>query len=168
MASGGRGRRRAPTLRPVIAAVVLLVVVAVVAIGLTGGTGGANPDARPTPSGSHRSSPAPATTSPPSAVASASGLSASVAGTEAANASVAATPFAGGASLTGLTVSSPDDAALALPQPRLVFSAVRGSDYPPAKQLTLTNTTASVLQLTNLRLEGPNAGSFRLDGGQPT
>ena len=169
MASGGRGKRRTPTLRPVIAAVVLLVVVAVVAIGLAGGTGGAKPAAQPTPSGSHRSSSAPTTSSAAVGCAPAPrGCPLLLAGTEAADASVAATPFAGGASITGLTVTSPDDAALALPQPRLVFSAVRGSDYPPAKQLTLTNTTASVLQLTNLRLDGPNAASFRLDGGQPT
>jgi hypothetical protein len=165
MASGGRGRRRRPTLRPVIAAIVLLVVLAVVAVSLTSSTGGAKPAAAPTPTTSHSAAP---TTAASPAAGSPSGLSGSAPGTEAADASVATTPFAGDVSVTGLTVTSPDDASLALSQPRLVFSGVRGSPYPPAKSLTLTNSTPSPMQVTNLRLAGPNATAFELTNGQPT
>src|SRR4051794_27490480 len=168
MASGGRGSRRTPVLRPAIAAVVLLVVVAVIAIGLTGGTGDAKPAAAPSGSASHSPTAAATPTTAPSVGTSASGLSASAAGTEAADASVATTPFAGDVSVTGLTVTSLDDASLALSEPRLVFSGVRGSPYPPAKSLTLTNDTPSPLDVTNLRLAGPNPGAFQLANGQPT
>src|SRR5207253_6769024 len=106
---------------------------------------------RPTTQPSHTAAASPPTAAQPSELAG------SAAGTEPADASVAETPFAGGASVTGLTVTSPDDASLALSQPRLVFSGVRGSPYPPAKSLTLTNTTPSALQLTSLHLAGPNS-----------
>ena len=166
MASGGRGGRRKPALRPAIAAVVLLLV-AVLAIAFGGGNGGAKPAGSPSPGPTASGSTSTSTLSP-SGAASAGGLSESAPGTEAANASVAATPFIGDVSVTGLTVTSPNDASLALGQPRLVFSAVRGSAYPAAQQLTLTNTTSASLLLSNLRIDGPNPGSFRLDGALST
>ncbi|BEP13533.1 hypothetical protein acdb102_18440 [Acidothermaceae bacterium B102] len=146
-----------------IAAVLLVVVAVVVAVGVTlGSGGGAKPAASSPPT------PTPAASSATTSAALPSALTASATGTEPAAESVAASAFTGGASVTGLTVSSPDDAALALPQPRLVFSGVRGSPYPPAKSLTLTNTSGAAVSITHLQLAGPDPSSFRLTSGQPT
>ena len=143
MASGGRRRQaRSRSPLPVLAAVVVLVAVVVLGIGLTGGFGGggtAKPQVSATPS------------------VSASGT-----------ASVAETAFYGDAKVSGLTVTSPDDASLALSQPRLVFSGVRGSPYPPAQSLTLTNTTGSALHVKHLKITGPDPTGFHLATGQST
>ena len=162
MASGGRRRRRAPH-RPVIAAVLVALVAVVAAIGLASGSGSG---AKPAPSPSTVSSAAPTPTA--ASAAPPTGLAASETGTEPAAASVAATEFTGGTTVTGLSVTSPDDAALALPQPRLVFSAYRGSPQPPAKSVSLTNTTGAALDVTGLQLTGPDPSSFRLLAGQST
>ncbi|MGI4893931.1 MAG: OmpL47-type beta-barrel domain-containing protein [Janthinobacterium lividum] len=94
--------------------------------------------------------------------------------------SVSATDGAGNAATTkaswtrtaslqsgALVASSPDDAALGLPTPRLVFSTVRSRPTPPARAFTFTNTGATALTLTGLSTAGPDASSFALAPGQP-
>ncbi|WP_432570274.1 OmpL47-type beta-barrel domain-containing protein [Kineococcus sp. SYSU DK005] len=67
-----------------------------------------------------------------------------------------------------LVASSPDDAALGLPTPRLVFSTVRGRPAPPARSFTFTNTGGTPLALSGLATAGEDAGSFALAPGQPS
>jgi hypothetical protein len=67
-----------------------------------------------------------------------------------------------------LSVSSPDDASLGLSGPRLVFSAVRGQQLPPARSFTLTNTGGADATVTGLAISGPDASSYGLAAGQPT
>ncbi|GAB3599996.1 hypothetical protein GCM10027586_02610 [Kineococcus gypseus] len=74
------------------------------------------------------------------------------------------TPPAPGA----LVLSSPDDAALGLPVPRLVFSTVQGRPTPPARSFIVTNTGGTPLTLSGLATAGPHAGSFALAPGQPS
>jgi N-acetylneuraminic acid mutarotase len=60
---------------------------------------------------------------------------------------------------------SPDDNLLL--GTRLVFSTVK-QEARPAKTLTVTNTGAGPLNVSNLSFVGPNAADYRLAAGQPT
>jgi hypothetical protein len=78
-------------------------------------------------------------------------------------------PAGGPTGPTGTIVaSSPDDAALGLPNPRLIFSTVRGRPTPPARAVTFTNTGGTPLTVSGLATTGADASSFRLAEGQAT
>ncbi|MDX6253814.1 MAG: hypothetical protein QOJ11_148 [Frankiales bacterium] len=66
-----------------------------------------------------------------------------------------------------LSLKSQDDAALALPDSRLVFSTVK-SAATPAKNFTFTNTGNAAATVSGLALQGADTSSFGLAPGQPT
>ncbi|MDX6203556.1 MAG: large repetitive protein [Frankiales bacterium] len=66
-----------------------------------------------------------------------------------------------------LSLRSPDDALLALPDSRLVFSTVK-SAATPAKSFTFTNTGSAAATVSGLSVQGADASSFGLAPGQPT
>lgn len=78
-----------------------------------------------------------------------------------------ATAVAQAATFGPLTVTSPQDAALGLSAPRLVFSTVARA-ATPAKSFTFRNNGATSVTISNLAVGGTNTGSFALAPGQPT
>lgn len=66
-----------------------------------------------------------------------------------------------------LTLSSQDDALLALPGSRLVFSTVK-SLPTPSQSFTFTNTGNAAATVSGLAIQGPDASSYSLAPGQAT
>ncbi|BEP12448.1 hypothetical protein acdb102_07590 [Acidothermaceae bacterium B102] len=66
-----------------------------------------------------------------------------------------------------LSLTSPDDAVLALPGHRLVYSTIHSAATPP-QSLTYTNTGNAPVTISGLAIEGVDAASFSLVAGQPT
>lgn len=66
-----------------------------------------------------------------------------------------------------LSLSSSDDATLALPGNRLVFSTLKSAPTP-AKSFTFVNSGNAAATVSGLAIQGTDASSFGLAAGQPT
>ncbi len=66
-----------------------------------------------------------------------------------------------------LTVSSPDESALNLTVPRVLFST-EAAKATPAKPVTFSNSSAAAVTVSGLAIGGTNASSFTLASGQAT
>ena len=66
-----------------------------------------------------------------------------------------------------LSLTSPDDALLALPGHRLVFSTIKSAAVP-VRSFTFSNTGNAPVTLNGLAIEGQDASSYGLAAGQAT